>query len=109
MLYLDNTTEPQTLDIPAPSAKGALGNYTLHLKGTETLRAFDMPAVDEAPALAGYYRVTIALPEGMESGEYLYSLTQQATRVAYGVARIEATVVNYKERGAGIKFVEYEG
>lgn len=87
MVYLENTTEAQPLFIPRSRAD-VVGTLALTLRSTVGLEiVVDTEAIDLNTSSL-YYRVAVALPAGLASGEYEYTLTDDTGKLATGIAYI---------------------
>ena len=97
MLYLDNTTDPQTVLIPREvDARAAV--LDLELRSTVTQRVYPLN-VTSARDGHHYWAVRFSLPEGMEDGEYEYTARVGVNAVASGLAVVgdysdEKTIYN---------------
>lgn len=87
MVYLENTTDAQPVFVPR-SREDVTGRLTLTLHGTVGL---DTVVDAEAPDLNTsrlYYRIAVALPDGIAEGEYEYTLADEAGTLATGIAYV---------------------
>lgn len=87
MVYLENTTEAQPLFIPRSRAE-VVGSLALTLRSTVGLEiVVDAEAID-LDTTPLYYRVAVALPDGIAEGEYEYTLADDTGALATGIAYI---------------------
>lgn len=107
MIYLDQSTDPQTVKIPRNLLPMSGGGYILTLENTiDRSRVSVVPACVVAGSLS--YTATISLPDMLPVGEYSYEFRQGAAVLAVGVLTIgayEAETVQYQ---AGTSYEQYQ-
>ena len=106
MIYLQNTTESQVLFIPRDGATPQ-GNLVFKAKSTIDLAVEVNQAVIDLQTSNLYFRLAVALPAGLPTGEYEYTLLAGDTIVASGLLVIgENTHPNQYEKE--ITYEQYE-
>jgi hypothetical protein len=109
MTYIKDTTDKQTIVIPAPTAVQVASTYTLALYSSAKAAGVSLSAKREESRCSLFYFVTIALPEGFPKGEYVYELKRGGKVLAEGVARIGEVDENRKDKEfkrGGVTFYE---
>lgn len=86
MLYLNNTTQPQTVRIPKIDLPGTCALY-LHIK-CEMEKTERVIEVEDSGEYQQYYVITLTLPEDAQPGEYEYSLSDGETTLSEGILEI---------------------
>lgn len=106
MVYLINRPGPQAVMIPKPFAAPS-GTMKLTLRNTvNQTEPVDATVIDIAVSRL-YYFVAITVPEGMQQGEYEYTLYAGGVIAATGIAvlREEVAPVEYDNP---IEYEQYE-
>lgn len=85
MIYLNNTTDSQIILVPRVG-KMPSGTLVFQLKNTmEQDIKVDVDAID-VETLERYVNIAVELPEGLDGGEYEYSLLKGGIVVSTGIA-----------------------
>jgi hypothetical protein len=105
MIYARNTTERQLLFIPKEIT--GEGELALSVRNTITLAEYDLGKVEDDGLSGLYYRIKTGLPEGMDDGEYEYSLTQSGTPVGTGILKIGEGGESTEEYNSEIEYEQY--
>ena len=82
MIYLKNISTPQELFVPR--CREANGNLMLSLKNTINLYDIPLLVIDFATSHQ-YFRFSVMLPVDLPSGEYEYSLSDDAGVISTGL------------------------
>lgn len=108
MIYLEQSTDPQTVKIPRNLQPTPGGDYVLTLENTvDRSRVSLSPARVVAAALN--YVATIALPNILPAGEYSYEFRQGAAVLAVGVLTIGEYERDTTQYQAAAHYEQYEG
>ncbi len=97
MLYLKNRTDAQMLMIPKyMTASGE--NLSLLLKSTIDKVSLSLDVTDEGSS-ALYYMVSVTLPNGVQTGEYEYTLMEDGVTKSNGLLMVgdSADIVEYSK------------
>ena len=106
MIYLDQSTDPQTVKIPRNLLPMSGGGYVLTLENTiDRSRVSVVPACVVGSALN--YVTTISLPEILPAGEYSYEFRQGAAVLAVGVLTIGEYERDTTQYQAGVEYEQY--
>lgn len=106
MIYLQNTTAPQVVDIPVMRVEN---NAILTLIGTVTLTEVFKKSCENDGIYTDYFVATIALPEDINSGEYEYKLTaSNGDVIGEGLAVIGNYAPDVQENNNTITYKQYE-
>lgn len=83
MVYLSNITDAQTMYVPkiVPKVSGPL---ILKVRNTVNQTEAQFIVIDLETSET-YYRVAVALPEGTQSGEYEYELSDEHGQLSTGI------------------------
>lgn len=84
MLYLTNTTKPQVLFVPK-DGEVPEGTLTFEAVSTVDLDTAVSQEVIDLDTSGLYFNVSIALPEGVQDGEYEYTLSADGIPVSSGL------------------------
>lgn len=84
MLYLKNTTEEQLVHIPKTINNRDVWEVVMRLRNTISSEDFSIAAV-VCNESALYYTLQISLVEGIPSGEYEYSLSNEIGELSTGL------------------------
>lgn len=108
MIYLRNTTTAQTAFIPK-ELKGT-GGLSLTIVSTLDMVAYvDGQAVSDTGFFSLYYRISVALPEGMPDGEYEYTLKDgNGAVLASGVLKVGEQTGTTEEYNSEVIYEQYE-
>ena len=105
MIYLINTTDPQTAYVPRDT--DAVGTLRFTLRSTIDLDTVVDAVVLDLNIHHRYYSVAIQLPEGSPTGEYEYTFTAGATVVSSGVAVVVADPNAVHEYNKTVQYEQY--
>ena len=107
MIYLSNTTDAQPLFVPK-SQQDVAGDLTLVVKSTVGLETVvDVDAIDlQSSAL--YYRIAVALPDGLPDGEYEYTLADDHGALSEGIIYVGTLTAPTIEHDTPITYEQYE-
>lgn len=106
MVYLINRPGPQAVMIPKPFT-APLGTMKLTLRNTvNQTEPVDATVIDIAVSRL-YYFVAITVPEGMQQGEYEYTLYSAGAVAATGIAVLRDAVAPV-EYDNPIQYEQYE-
>lgn len=100
MIYLDNTTDAQTVLLPVSLTAVDIAGLDLTFSARSTVN-LDTPVsatVLDLHTHVLYYDVSLALPEGIQPGEYEYSLKAGNVELSSGVMVV---------RGGGASVSQY--
>lgn len=105
MIYLENTTNSQQMFIPR-SVTDVDGTLTLKLTSTVNL-TYEVTDITDIGTTDLYFRVAIALPEGLPDGEYEYEVLSDDDVVSTGILVLvtETTTTEYNKE---IEYEQYE-
>lgn len=106
MMYLENVTTPQTKYLPRHRKANVTGTFRLTLRNTVSGQTWTVEA-SVADELHYMWAFTFSLPEGMEEGEYEYTLSRGSKTYDGGVAHIgeyHATRVEYHSNSNVIQY-----
>ena len=103
MIYLKNILTPQGVFIP--KCRGAKGDLMFSLKNTVNQSVTEMSVVDEWTR-GLYFKFEVKLPAEVASGEYEYSLTDDAGVLSEGIL-IVGESSNPKEYNKVIQYEQY--
>lgn len=108
MQYLEQTTAAQLLHIPrntdAPASAESVAfviTSTVDVKTVFNAEVIDLATSDR------YYRIALALPEGVTKGEYEYKLTESDGDLATGILIVGEPGGNVKEYEKTIEYEQY--
>lgn len=88
MIYLDNTSIQQTVYVPRRGLDGYTVSASLRLVSTIDLTEY-VVAVQDQSVSGQYFLVSLALPSGVQSGEYEYAVLNNRDEViAQGVCEV---------------------
>lgn len=106
MIYLENTTDAQPLFVPRSRAD-VTGDLVLKMRSTVGLETVvDVEAIDLNTS-ALYYRLAVALPEGIAQGEYEYTLSDDTGALSTGIAYV-GTLTRPVQHDTPITYEQYE-
>lgn len=106
MLYVENKTDAQPLFVPR-SRPGIAGDLFLKIRSTVGL---DYPVETKALDLdisSLYYRIAVALPEGIADGEYEYTLSDGTGTLASGIIYVGG-LISPQQMETPITYEQYE-
>lgn len=108
MIYLANTTDAQVAYIPRDT--DLTGTLSLSLKSTVDL---DTPYISatvlDLNVFRTMYAVGVELPEGIQSGEYEYTLRAGGVQVSTGVLIIGDYAHTREQYNKQITYEQYNG
>ena len=108
MIYLANTTDPQVAYIPRDTE--FTGTLSLSLKSTVDL---DTPYVSatvvDLNVFRTVYAVAVELPEGIQPGEYQYTLKAGGVQVSTGVLVVGEYRLAREQYNKTIQYEQYNG
>lgn len=113
MIYLDNTSIQQTVYVPRRGLDGNTVSASLRLVSTIDLTEYVVPVQDQSVS-EQYFLVSLALPQGVQSGEYEYAVLNNLGKViAQGVcvvlpAPLGPTPLEYDTLETTQEFQQYE-
>ena len=108
MIYLANTTDAQVAYIPRDT--DFAGTLSLSLKSTVNLDTPYTPAtVLDLNVFRTVYAVAVALPEGIQPGEYQYELKAGGVPVSTGLAVIGEYAQEREQYNKTITYEQYNG
>ncbi len=107
MIYLEQSLEPQLVEIPRNLMPIPGGNYVVTLENTlDRSRVTVTPAHVAAKAL--HYAVTLTLPDVLPAGEYAYELRKGAAVLAVGLLAVGEYEYSTTQYQAGTTYKQYE-
>ena len=106
MVYLDNNMRKQAVDFPLFSAEEGTGEWSLVL--THRMTATDYP-ITRATFIVGrqYVTASFRLPDFMDVGEYVYTLTRGGIMMSHGLCVIGEYHEQPKAYESGYNVKEY--
>lgn len=108
MIYLEQTTDPQTARIPRNILQIPGGDYALTLENTLDRSRMTVAPTCVIPAALDY-KVTVALPDIMPAGEYAYELRKGAAVLAVGILTMGEYEYETTQYEAGTNYEQYHG
>lgn len=108
MIYLDQSTDPQTVKIPRNLRPMPGGDYVMTLENTIDRTRVSVAPANVVPAALNYV-ATIALPDILPAGEYSYELRQGAAVLAVGVLTIGDYAHDNVQYQTAAHYDQYEG
>ena len=108
MIYLINTTDAQVAYIPRDT--DFTGTLSLSLRSTVDLDTpYIAATVLDLNVFRTVYAVSVELPEGMQPGEYEYTLTAGGTTVSTGVLIVGEYNQEREQYNKTITYEQYNG
>ena len=106
MIYLEDTPGAQPLFVPRSRAD-VVGDLVLKIRSTVGLETVvDVDAIDLNTS-ALYYRLAVALPDGIAQGEYEYSLSDDTGALSTGIIYV-GTLTAPTQHDTTITYEQYE-
>lgn len=106
MIYLKNTTEAQVMFIPR-SLRAVNGRLTFIARNTIDKKELIRSEVLDLETSELYYRLSLALGEGLPVGEYEYLLTDDAGTLSQGLLMV-GEFASFHEYNKSIEYEQYE-
>lgn len=106
MIYLLDINDAQVVLVPKAGADASARTVVLELKNTVN-RTFTAEASINLDTSRLYYNVSIALPDGMQAGEYEYRLMSGEAELSTGIMIIESKKI-VKTYNAASSYEQYQ-
>ena len=111
MIYLDNTTSPQTVLVPLAADNGAdLSRASVTLVSTVGLSSPELSGVNvsRAGTAGGWLAVTLSLPADAAPGSYEYRVEAGGKTLSSGCAQLGVYDAGTKQYEKNIIYKQYE-
>lgn len=105
MVYLQNRTGGQ----PAyfPKNYGGEGAVAMTIRNTITQKEHNLGSMTDEGGSDMYYLLPVSLPEGIDDGEWEYTLTQDGIVVATGILKVGESA-QAEQYNSEIEYEQYE-
>ena len=107
MIYLEDISAPVTVMIPRTIASADTTEAHLRLKGTVSLKTFDIDVIGIV-ADGGYYAVTADFGPVPEPGEYEYRLTARDGLLASGIIVVRSPRRGVIQYNRDVTYEQYQ-
>lgn len=111
MIYLKNTTSPQTVFVPLAMDNGSdPAGASVRLVGTVGLSSPELSGVNvrRAGTAGGWLAVTLTLPEGLADGSYEYRVEAGGETLSSGCAQVGVYDAGTNQYEKDIIYKQYE-
>lgn len=107
MIYLFNMPEAQVLFVPRVLSEAPKQSLSLRIEGTVSHKVFTMDVIDLGTS-GIYHNLSVALPDGIETGEYEYKILDGNVERACGLLMIGEFKNATKDYNKSVQYEQYE-